>query len=169
MSAPKNLKDCYTHELQDSWSANEQMEQVVRKLANATDDSGLADRLNKSADGIKKHTETIKSLLEDCGVSEKEHCKGMEGLVKEATKHVLEADISDPDVRDVVLIAQYQRMCHYGICGFGTAKAFAETLGKSDHVAKLDQITSDVYQADENMTDLAERCANIRAKETEPA
>lgn len=169
MSAPKNLKDCYTHELQDNWSANEQMEQIVRKFADTTQDSGLSERLKKSADGIRKHTETIKSLLQDCGVSEKEHCKGMEGLVKEATKHVLEADISDSDVRDVVLIAQYQRMCHYGICGFGTAKAFAEALGKSDHVTKLDQITAEVYQSDENMTDIAERCANIRAKETEPA
>lgn len=169
MSAPKNLQDCYIHELKDNWSANEQMEKVVRKLADATEDGSLAERLRKSADGIADSTETVKSLLSDCGVSEKEHCKGMEGLVKEATKHVLEADISDPDVRDVVLISQYQRMSHYGICGFGTAKAYAEALGKTDHVAKLDELTANCYQADESMTDLAERCANLRAKETEAA
>lgn len=169
MSAPKNLTDCYTHELQDSWSANDQMEKVVRKLADATDDSALSGRLTKSANGIAKHTETIKQLLSDCGVSEKEHCKGMEGLVKEATKHVLETKFDDGDVRDVVLIAQYQRMCHYGICGFGTAKAFAEALGKSDHLKKLDAMTEDCYQADQNMTDLAERGANMQAKEKEAA
>ncbi|GGD49512.1 DUF892 family protein [Erythrobacter arachoides] len=164
MSAPKNLEDCYTHELQDNWSANDQMAKVVRELADKTKDSKLKDRLTKSADGIDKHTETVKSLLEDFDISEKEHCKGMEGLVKEAKKHAIEEDIENDDVRDVIIISQYQRMCHYGICGFGTAKAYAEALGKKDHVTKLDTITADCYQADQNMTDLAERCQNMQAK-----
>ncbi|QWC57277.1 DUF892 family protein [Erythrobacter sp. 3-20A1M] len=164
MSAPANLTDCYTEELSDLWSANDQMEKVVRDLAEKAGDQKLADRLSRSADGIQKHTETIRKLLEECGEDEKEHCKGMEGLVKEARKHALDADIEDDDVRDVVIIAQYQRMCHYGICGFGTAKAFAEALGKSDHVAKLDKITESIYDADENMSDLAERSANLEAR-----
>ena len=165
MSAPKNLTDCYIEELKDAWSANEQMEKVVNKLSDAASDDDLSDRLADSAEAIAEHTEVIRELLADLGETSKEHCKGMEGLVKEATKHALEAEIEDDDVRDVVIIAQYQRMCHYGICSFGTAKAFAEALGKSDHVAKLDTLTADVYQADENMSDLAEMCTNLQAKE----
>lgn len=164
MSAPKNLADCYAHELADSWSANDQMEKTVRELAKAAGDDKLKQRLTKSADGIAKHTETIKKLLEDCGETEKEHCKGMEGLVKEAKKHALDAEIEDDDVRDVIIIAQFQRMCHYGICGFGTAKAFAEALGKSDHVSELGRITGEIYDTDANMTDLAERSVNLQAK-----
>lgn len=164
MSAPENLTDCYTDEFADLWPANDQMEKVVRDLANKAGDAKLKSRLEKATNGIAEHTKTIKTLLSDFGVEEKEHCKGMEGLVKEARKHALEAGIKDTDVRDVVILAQYQRMCHYGICGFGTAKAFAEALGKSDHVSKLDQITADIYGADENMTDLAERSVNLAAK-----
>ena len=164
MSAPENLTDCYTEELADLWSANDQMEKVVGDFASKAGDDKLKQKLEKSQKGIAEHTKTIKSLLEDCGVSEKEHCKGMEGLVKEARKHALEANIKDADVRDVVILAQYQRMCHYGICGFGTAKAFAEALGKKDHVSKLDTITADIYDADENMSDLAERSVNLSAK-----
>lgn len=166
MSAPQNLMDCYTEELADNWSANDQMEKVVRKLADAAGDPKLAERLKASATGIARHTEVIRGLLEDCGEREKEHCRGMEGLVKEATKHALDAKIDDPDVRDVVILAQYQRMCHYGICGFGTAKALATALGKSDHVQKLDQLTAEIYDADENMSDLAERSVNLHAKYT---
>ena len=169
MSAPKHLTDCYIHELQDSWSANEQMQEIVEKMADAADDDDLSDRLSDSAEAIAEHTKVIKELLEDLGETSKEHCKGMEGLVKEAKKHALDADIKDGDVRDVVIIAQYQRMCHYGICGFGTAKAFAEALGKDDHVKKLDTLTADVYQADENMTDLAEMCTNLQAKDKQAA
>ncbi|WP_034922688.1 ferritin-like domain-containing protein [Erythrobacter sp. SD-21] len=164
MSAPANLSDCYTEELADLWSANDQMTKVVRDLADAAQDRSLTDRLSRAADGIEKHTKTLKSLLKECGESEKEHCKGMEGLVKEARKHALEADIEDADVRDVLIVAQYQRMCHYGIAGFGTAKAFAEALGNKDHATKLDTITSEIYDADENMTDLAERSINLEAK-----
>ncbi|MCD1623163.1 ferritin-like domain-containing protein [Citromicrobium bathyomarinum] len=164
MSAPDSLTDCYTEELADLWSANDQMEKVVRELASKAGDAKLKSKLEKGAEGIARHTETIKQLLDDCGIDEKEHCKGMEGLVKEARKHALDADISDDDVRDVVIVAQYQRMCHYGICGFGTSKAFAEALGKSDHVAKLDAITEDIYDTDENLSDLAERSVNLDAK-----
>ena len=89
----------------------------------------------------------------------------MEGLAKEARKHALEANIENADVRDVLIVAQYQRMCHYGIAGFGTAKAFAEALGNKDHASKLDTITSEIYDADENMTDLAERSINLEAKQ----
>lgn len=165
MSAPKNLEDCYTSELADNWSANDQMKDIVKQLAEAAGDRKLTDRLTRAAEGIEKHTETIKALLKDCGVSEKEHCKGMEGLVKEAKKHAIEEDIEDDDVRDVVIVAQYQRMCHYGICGIGTAKAFAEALGKKDHAEKLDKIVAEIYRADENMTDLAERSVNLQARE----
>ena len=164
MSAPANLKDCYVEELADSWSANDQMEKVVRKLADAAGDQKLASRLKKSAEGINKHTQTIKQLLDDLGEKQKEHCKGMEGLVAEAKKHALEADIKDKDVRDVLIISQYQRMCHYGICGFGTAKAFAKALGKDDHVKKLEKVTDEIYDADQNMTDLAEKSVNLQAK-----
>ena len=164
MSAPKNLEDCYKEELADNWSANDQMSKMVSQLADKASDPKFKERLSKAAEGIKDHTATLEKLLKDCGESEKEHCKGMEGLVKEAKKHVIDADIDDDDVRDVVIVSQYQRMCHYGICGFGTAKAFAEALGKNDHAAKLDTITADIYGADENMTDLAERSVNLQAK-----
>ncbi len=164
MSAPENLADCYTEELADLWSANDQMEKIVKELAKKASDDKLRSKLEKATDGIAKHTKTLKELLKDCGEDEKEHCKGMEGLVKEARKHALEAKIEDGDVRDVVILSQYQRMCHYGICGFGTAKAFADALGKKDHVSKLDKITAEIYDADENMSDLAERSVNLAAK-----
>lgn len=165
MSAPQNLEELYVEELGDLWSANDQMVKVVRDLAGAAGDGDLGDRLESSAEGIEKHTAKVRELLEKCGESDaKEHCKGMEGLVKEARKHALEDDIDDNDVRDVAIIAQYQRMCHYGIAGFGTAAAFADGLGRSSEAETLRGIVSDIYEADEYMTDLATRSVNLGAK-----
>ncbi|MEB8386741.1 DUF892 family protein [Rhodobacteraceae bacterium KMM 6894] len=157
------LRDLYIEELQDLWSANDQMSEVVSAMADKAADSRLADRLSSAKDGIDQHTRLLKSLLEDTNAEvKKEHCKGMEGLVKEARKHALDADMSGAAL-DVAIIAQYQRLCHYGIAGFGTTKAFAEALGADDAVSQLDQALDKIYGSDEFMTELAERSRNLDA------
>lgn len=64
MSAPENLTDLYTGELQDLWSANDQMARIVRKMTAKVSDPSLKTMLTNSQEGIAKHTETVKQLLE---------------------------------------------------------------------------------------------------------
>ncbi|MCK8455552.1 ferritin-like domain-containing protein [Sphingomonas faeni] len=166
MSAPEDLKDIYTDELKDLWSANDQMKKVLKKIAAKASDEALKTMLTKSQAGIEKHTDMLKDLLasNDEKVS-KEHCKGMEGLAAEATKHVLEEGPDKGPLLDVMIIAQYQRMTHYGIAGFGTAAAYAKALGlKGDHKT-LSAATKDIYGGDEYMTKLAETSVNLQAKD----
>ena len=166
MSAPQDLMDLYTGELQDLWSANDQMSKVVTKMASKASDAKLKEMLAKSQEGIAKHTEMLKSLLAASDEKlKKEHCKGMEGLVAEATKHTTEEAPDKGPVLDAVIIAQYQRMTHYGIAGFGTAASFAGTLGLSDAQAQLEQATKEIYGGDEYMTQLAETTVNIDAED----
>ena len=134
-------------------------------MAKAAKNDELKKALEASVKGTQDGMAAMEKLAKAHGEDPSgEHCKGMEGLVKEAKKHAIDEKIEDQDVRDVVIISQFQRMSHYGICGFGTCKAFAEALEKSDHVKQLDEITADIYGADENMTDLAERSVNLKAK-----
>lgn len=169
MSAPEDLKDLYIDELKDLWSANDQMQRTVKKLITRADDEELKKLLDRSVEGIGKHTEAIKALIEaqEEKVS-KEHCKGMEGLVEEANKHTSgeEAPKKGP-VRDAQIIAQYQRMSHYGLAGFGTAAAYAKALGLKDDAKQLTQITKEIYLGDEYGTRLAETSVNIEAKDEE--
>ncbi|WP_348657441.1 DUF892 family protein [uncultured Sulfitobacter sp.] len=159
------LKDLYVEELQDLWSANDQMSEVVGELASRASDSKLGDRLNTAKAGIDKHTDVLKSLLSDLGGEmSKEHCKGMEGLVKEARKHALDSNLAGAPL-DVAIIAQYQRMCHYGIAGFGTAKAFAEALRETDAAKKLNDALDEIYASDDFMTELATRSRNLEAQQ----
>ncbi|RZI55107.1 MAG: DUF892 family protein, partial [Zymomonas sp.] len=90
MPAPEDFDELYTDELKDLWSANDQMNRVVKKLTSKASDAKLKEMLQKSHDGIEKHTSILKELIAAAGEkTSKEHCKGMEGLVEEATKHVL--------------------------------------------------------------------------------
>ncbi|GGB51184.1 YciE/YciF ferroxidase family protein [Blastomonas aquatica] len=166
MSAPENLTDLYTGELQDLWSANDQMAKAVKKMTSKVSDSDLKDMLTKSQEGIAAHTQILKDLLEESDEKvKKEHCKGMEGLVAEAIKHTTEDAPDKGPVLDAVVIAQFQRMSHYGIAGFGTAAAFAEALNLKKAVKALNKATKEIYGSDEYMTKLAETNVNIDAKE----
>ena len=166
MSTPESLKDIYTDELKDLWSANDQMRRVMKKLISKASDDDLKEKLTTSQGGIEKHTEMLKELIagQDEKVS-KEHCKGMEGLVEEATKHVAEEGPKKGPMLDVIIIAQYQRMAHYGLAGFGTAAAYAKALGLKDDSKKLRDATKDIYGSDEYMSKLAETSVNLEAEE----
>ena len=80
----------------------------------------------------------------------------MEGLVTEALKHGIKEAPTKGPLQDIEMIAQYQRMSHYGIAGFGSAAAYAKALGMPEDEKKLKALVSDIYNADEVATHLSE-------------
>ncbi|WP_419827001.1 DUF892 family protein [Sphingomonas sp.] len=157
MSTPEDLKDLYIDELKDLWSANDQMQRLLKKVASKASDADLKEMLAGSQEGIGKHSDILKELI--AGQEEKvskEHCKGMEGLVTEATKHIVEEGPEKGPLLDALIVAQYQRMSHYGIAGFGTAAAYAKALGLKDDAKRLKDATKEIYGSDRYATKLAE-------------
>jgi len=89
-------------------------------------------------------------------------CKGMEGLIKEGDEMIQEA--GDPMVKDAALIASAQKIEHYEISGYGTARAYAQALGHQNIARVLDQIANEEGQADKKLTALAEGHINMQAR-----
>ena len=164
MSQATNLQDLYVDELKDLWSANDQMIRALKKIAPQATHAKLKSLLEKSPAGIEKHTALLKTLIEaqNDQVS-KDHCKGMEGLVTEAVKHTIDEAPTKGPVLDAAIIAQYQRMTHYGITGFGTVAAFARALKLQGDSDRIKAAVSDMYSADELMTEIAESAVNLQA------
>jgi ferritin-like metal-binding protein YciE len=164
MSPISNLSDLYIEELKDLWSANDQMARALKKISPKATHPKLKEMLETSQKGISGHTNLLKALIanQDETVS-KEHCKGMEGLVDEALKHTLEDGPDKGPVLDAAIIAQYQRMTHYGITGFGTVAAFSKALKLTDDNRQLRAAVKELYVADELMTELAEAAVNVEA------
>ena len=166
MSNVSNLSDLYIEELKDLWSANDQMVRALKKMEPKATHPKLKQMLESSQKGITGHTDLLKALIANQGEKvSKDHCKGMEGLVTEALKHTVEDGPSKGPVLDAALIAQYQRMTHYGITGFGTVAAFAKALKLTDDNKQLRAAVKDMYIADELMTELAEAAVNVDALE----
>lgn len=165
MSSPGSLKEVYQDEMKDLWSANDQMSKVVRTMADKAHDPKVKDMLQEALSGIETHTNALRELLEQAGGElEKEHCKGMEGLAREANKHVTREKPETDELTDVTIISQYQRMSHYGLAGFGTAAAYARALGMAEHAEKLKSIVADIYKGDKFASKLGEKLAAVAAK-----
>ncbi|MEM1149152.1 MAG: DUF892 family protein [Pseudomonadota bacterium] len=162
--AINSLKDVYIDQLQDIYSACKQSHQMTAKLAEAAKSAELTSALEAGVEGIKDGMETAREIVSAHGEDPTdEFCKGMEGLVKEAKAHGLDADFSDDDARDAMIITQYQRMAHYAIAGWGCVVAFAERLGLDEDAVKLQKCLDDTYGGDVRMTDIAKSEVNQAA------
>lgn len=164
MAEISNLSDLYINEMKDLWSANDQMARALKKIAPHATHPKLKQMLDASQAGIADHTNLLKALIANQGEDvAKEHCKGMEGLVAEALKHTVD-DAPEPGaVLDAAIIAQFQRMTHYGVTGFGTVAAFSKALKLDDDHGQLAAAVADMRKSDELMTELAEAAVNEEA------
>lgn len=164
MAKIATLQELYVDELKDLWSANDQMAKALGKIAPHATDAKLKKLLAGSQPGIAAHTELLKTLIEAQDEKvKKEHCKGMEGLVAEAIKHTVHEAPKTGPVLDAAIIAQYQRMTHYGITGFGTVAAFAKALKLGRDSDQLEGAVKDMHRGDDLMSELAESAVNVEA------
>lgn len=158
------LKELYIDQLQDIYSADRQSRDVTKKLVDAATNTDLRSALERGVDGIERGMATLEAIIKRHNAEPTgEFCKGMEGLVKEAKDHALNTDFTDDDVRDAMIITQYQRMTHYGLAGYGCLVAFANRLGLGEEAGKLQECLDRTYSGDREMTKLAQGGINHAA------
>ncbi len=152
----ETLKDVYVDQLQDLYSADRQAADVTQDLADLARHEDLKAALKRGVAGIAEGRDTLASLIRGHGAAPTgEFCKGMEGLAREARAHAIETDFADDDVRDAVIISQYQRMAHYAIAGYGCCAAFARRLGLNAEAGQMQDCLDKTYHGDSEMSRLA--------------
>lgn len=159
----KTLKDLYVHELMDLYSAEKQLIATFPKMIEAANSPQLRDAFASHLKETQQHLERVHQILQDLDASPgSTKCKGMEGLLEES-EGAIEAEAS-PAVRNAFLIAAAQRVEHYEISGYGTARAYARSLGREADAEVLNQILDQEYEADNELDTLAEGTINEAAK-----
>jgi len=157
------LDDLFVEEMQDLYSAENQLVQALPKIAKAASSPELRRAFEDHLEQTKGHVRRIEEIFSDIEGSPKgKKCVGMEGLLKEG-KEFLDDDIQD-EVRDAALISAAQRVEHYEIAGYGSARAHAEELGYSEAVTLLQQTLDEEKDADRKLTQIAETRVNEYAK-----
>ena len=157
-----SLEELLKHELEDLRSAEEQLIEALPKAAAAAKSAPVKKALEEHLEVTKEHLARIDQAFEAMGEEPEGHeCKAMKGLIEEANE--IAKTEGDPKVIDAALIAAAQRIEHYEIAGYGTARAHAQECGL-DEVAMLLQRTRDEeVAANELLTQIAVEKVNKQA------
>jgi ferritin-like metal-binding protein YciE len=159
--AKDTLRDLFIEQVQDMHSACTQSHGMTRRLADAATAQDLKEALLDGVQGIERGRDTMDQLARAQGADATgQHCRAMEGLVAEAQSDVFDAEFNDDDVRDAAIIAQYQRMAHYAIAGYGTIRAFAGRLGLEAERDAAQDCLDKSYGGDKRFTEIAQRHVN---------
>jgi len=157
-----SLQDLLHHELKDLYSAETQLVKALPKMAKAATNEDLKAGFEEHLEQTKGHVSRLEEIGKMLDMKLTGHiCKAMKGLIEEGAD-MIEED-ADDTVRDAGLIGAAQRVEHYEIAGYGTARCLAETLGHDDVAKILEETLGEEKDTDEKLTDLAESAINAEA------
>jgi len=158
----QSLDDVLMAELSDLMSAEKQLVKALPKVAEAASSKELREAIEHHLDETRGHVQRLEQVFESLGAdAESEHCEAMEGLIGEG-EEIVEAD-GDDAAKDAALIGAAQRVEHYEIAAYGTARTLAEQLGKDDAAALLQETLDEESAADQTLTKIAVSRVNERA------
>ena len=164
----KTLADLFHQELKDLYSAETQLVKALPKMVKAATHEDLKAAFEEHLEETKGHVQRLEKIGKDLGLTLTGHkCKATEGLVEEASEMIHE-DAEDT-VRDAGLIGAGQRVEHYEMAGYGTARALALCLGHDEAAELLGETLEEERAADEKLTELAETAINSEAAEAPQA
>jgi len=157
-----SLRDLLIEELRDLYNAENQLVDALPKLAEAASSNELKSAFNHHLEETRQHVSRLESIFQQIGEkSSGETCEAMKGLIKEGD--ILVKAQGDPDVRDAGLVGAAQRVEHYEIAGYGTARSLARRLGENEIAETLQQTLNEEAQADKKLTSIAESQVNASA------
>lgn len=150
-----SLKDLLTDQLKDIYNAEHQLLKALPKMAKRASSDELREAFQGHLEETRGQIERLDQAAEHMGIALRgKKCKAMEGLIEEG-KEVLEED-GPEGVIDSALIAAAQRVEHYEISAYGSARALAEKLELQDIVTLLQASLEEESACDEKLTQLSE-------------
>jgi ferritin-like metal-binding protein YciE len=150
----KTLEELLVDELKDLYSAEKQIVRALPKLAKAASTPQLREALESHLEETKGQVERLEQIAEIVGKKlTGKTCVGMKGVLEEGSE-VLE-EVEGGNVRDAAMIGAAQRVEHYEMAGYGTARDFAKLLGQEEVVKLLEQTLEEEKAADQKLTTIS--------------
>lgn len=150
-----SMDKLFEHELEDLLSAEQQLVEALPLMAEAASDTALKNAFKNHLKETKTHVTRLERAFKKLGKEPKSiTCKGMQGLIKEGEE--IMKDVTDPVVKDAGLIGAAQRVEHYEIAAYGTARSHAQALGHVELVDLLQTTLDEEGDANKLLTQLAE-------------
>ena len=150
------LRELLVEELQDMLSAENQIVKTLPKLIKSAESPSLKAAFEVHLEETKSQVDRLKEAFGILGVQAKAKlCKGMAGLLQEGEEMIAESKDKDSAARDLVLITAAQKVEHYEISAYGSARVLAQQLGQPDVAQLLSKTLAEEQNADSVLTDCA--------------
>ena len=164
----QSLTDLLIEELQDIYDAEQQLLKALPKMAEAAFAEELQQAFQLHTEETREQVRRIEEVFELMKIpAQGKHCPAMAGLIEEAEELLNEERNADPTVLDAALIVAAQKVEHYEIAGYGSARTFAETLGAREVANLLQQTLDEEAETDRKLSALAINVINLEAAETD--
>jgi len=158
----QTLEDLLVKELRDLYSAEKQLIRALPKMAKAANSEALREALQEHLEVTKEQAARLEQIFDQLGISSRgPKCEAMEGLIAEG-EELLEQE-GAPAVMDAGIISAAQRVEHYEMAGYGSARTFARLLGHDEMAETLQKTLDEEGDANEKLTELAESEINVEA------
>jgi ferritin-like metal-binding protein YciE len=163
--ALNSFDELLVEQLQDLYDAEQRLVKALPMMAGAAHSTALRAAFEEHLRQTTGQVSRLEQVFKILGKSAKSKtCAAMKGLVEEG-EEVISAK-GDPDVKDAALIAAAQKVEHYEIAAYGTARTFAQRLGRQDAAQLLQQTLDEEGATDKKLTALAEQSINPKAAST---
>jgi ferritin-like metal-binding protein YciE len=150
----KKVQDLLLNELGDLYDAEKQLVKALPKMAKAASSEQLRQAIQMHLEETKVQVERLEDVFERLDTRPRgKRCEAMQGLVEEAGE-IME-EIKTPQVLDAALIAGAQKVEHYEIAAYGSARALAEACGHQEVAQLLDDTLEEEKQADQKLNQIA--------------
>lgn len=158
-----SLRELYVDQLRDLYDAENQLIKALPKMAKEATSDELRQGIEEHLEQTRGHAERLEQIFEQLGEKPKgKKCKGMQGVIEEGSE-VLKEDMEE-DTKDAAIIAAAQRVEHYEIAGYGTARTYANLLNENEAAELLEETLDEEKETDQKLTELAEEI-NLEAAE----
>jgi len=161
-TTPEGIHDLLLDELRDILHAEKQLTKALPKMAEAA----RFDRLRELFEQHLVETEEQVERLNECfsllgETARAKPCKGMAGLVEEGQEVMKKGETKDDAMADLALIGAAQRVEHYEMSAYTTAKNLAQQLRHSALVALLSKSLAEEENADQLLNQVARSLMSV--------
>jgi ferritin-like metal-binding protein YciE len=147
----ETLEDVFVDQIADLYSAEQQLVEALPKMAGAANSEELRKAFQEHLEETRGHVERLQQVMNDVPQTvPQETCEAMQGLIREG-EEIIGAG-GDGAAVDAALIAAAQRVEHYEIAAYGTAKTLADQLGYDRAEDLLDDTLDEESKADKLLT-----------------
>lgn len=157
------LNKLFVQGLQAIYDAEQQGIEVAPSIADGVTSPELRQALAQYLESARATIPRLEQALKQAGApTERVPNDIMKGILSVGKK--IQNETTEPNVRDAGIIAGAQISTHYFIAAYGTMRAYAETLGLREAAEMSADILQERKRYDEQMTEIAERTVNQKAK-----